>query len=348
MALEGSLKEFGLADILQLLYFQRKTGVLILEGRMDRIRLLFSEGKVVNAESRRRSEENRLGKILIRKGLIGEPELKAAVQEQRATASRLGHILIKQGLVDKEQLIEILTSQITETVIQLFAWKEGRYEFNPQGIPVDKEVPILLDTQHLLMEGSGMVDEWTQLEGKIQLDSLFKKTNKPSDNLSPEELEILEMVDGENDVSTIVDLSGMDSYSVSKTLLNLYESGFTVTKTADDDVSLAPELTPASAIIRQVPLLAIIVALAISIAVAFNTTDLDLRTFNANRDIDTIRFKVNAYTYKTGMFPATLDEIGIKTDPWGEPYQYMVTEEGYVHVKSAGPDKQIGTADDVY
>ena len=35
MALEGSLREFGLADILQLLYFQRKTGVLVLEGRMD-------------------------------------------------------------------------------------------------------------------------------------------------------------------------------------------------------------------------------------------------------------------------------------------------------------------------
>jgi hypothetical protein len=28
MALEGLLQEFGLADILQLIYFQKKTGVL--------------------------------------------------------------------------------------------------------------------------------------------------------------------------------------------------------------------------------------------------------------------------------------------------------------------------------
>jgi len=36
MALEGSLKDFGLADILQLIYFQRKTGVLVLDGKQTR------------------------------------------------------------------------------------------------------------------------------------------------------------------------------------------------------------------------------------------------------------------------------------------------------------------------
>ena len=53
MALEGSLRDFGLADILQLIFFQRKTGALVLESRIDRVRLLFVEGNIVGAESRK-------------------------------------------------------------------------------------------------------------------------------------------------------------------------------------------------------------------------------------------------------------------------------------------------------
>ena len=68
MSLEGSLKEFGLADILQLLYLQRKTGVLTLEGRMDRVRLMFYEGNIISAETRRKVEANRFGKLLLKNG----------------------------------------------------------------------------------------------------------------------------------------------------------------------------------------------------------------------------------------------------------------------------------------
>jgi len=77
MSLEGSLKEFGLADILQLIYFQRKTGVLTLEGRMDRVRLLFYEGSIISAETRRKVEANRFGKLLLKKGLIKVNRRKA-------------------------------------------------------------------------------------------------------------------------------------------------------------------------------------------------------------------------------------------------------------------------------
>ncbi len=72
MALEGSLTDFGLADILQLIYFQKKTGNLTLTGRMDRFRLQFVDGNIVSAESQKRLEEGRLGRILFKKGLLRE------------------------------------------------------------------------------------------------------------------------------------------------------------------------------------------------------------------------------------------------------------------------------------
>ena len=175
MALEGSLKDFGLADILQLIFFQRKTGVLTLEGRMDKIRLFFIEGNIVAAESKRRMEENRLGKVLIKKGLMTEQDLQSVLEEQIISSMKIGNILVSKRIVQKEQIQEILIGQIKETVTQIFGWKEGTYEFTPQEVPVDKDFPISIDTQHLLMEGLRIVDEWSLIEGKITLDTVFMK-----------------------------------------------------------------------------------------------------------------------------------------------------------------------------
>src|SRR4030042_3718272 len=99
MALEGSLRDFGLADILQLIYFQRKTGVLTLDGRMDRVRLQFIEGNIAGAESRRRIEANRLGKVLVKKGLLEEKDLQSVVGEKRRSKMKLGKNLCKRGII---------------------------------------------------------------------------------------------------------------------------------------------------------------------------------------------------------------------------------------------------------
>jgi hypothetical protein len=66
VALEGSLKDFGLADILQLIFFQRKTGVLTLESRLDKVRLLVMTGHR-RGGIKRRIEANRLGKVMAKK-----------------------------------------------------------------------------------------------------------------------------------------------------------------------------------------------------------------------------------------------------------------------------------------
>ena len=123
-------------------------------------------------------ETNRFGKLLLKKGLIKEEDLQKALEEQQSTGEKLGSILIKKGVIGKEHIQEILTTQITEIVIQLFGWKDGDYEFSPQGVPVDKEMPVSLDTQHVLMEGLRIVDEWSLIEGKLSPGTIFEKNRK--------------------------------------------------------------------------------------------------------------------------------------------------------------------------
>jgi hypothetical protein len=350
MALEGSLKDFGLADILQLIYFQRKTGVLTLEGNMDRVKLLFIEGNISGAESKRRIEDNRLGKILLKKGLIKEADLNTALKEQRTTGGKLGKILVNKELVNKETISEILRNQMNETVIQLFGWKRGTYEFTSQGVPRDKEFPFTIDTQHLLMEGLRILDEWSLIKGKLTLDTVFiKKTESPS-NLTEEEGGILTYVDGENDVSTIIDLSPKDNARVTTTLLALMEKG--VIEAAAEAVPVTamgetPEVKKPLPFLNYLPYFAIIVSLLVSFSVVSIQQAHVLKEFKAAKSLEDLRFRLEIYRLEHSEYPHSLNLISDSNDPWGKPYVYRVSDNLF-NLVSAGHDGKEGTEDDIF
>ncbi len=350
MALEGSLTDFGLADILQLIYFQRKTGVLTLTGRMDRIRLLFVEGKITGAESKRRTDDNRLGKILLKKGFIKEDDLQAILEEQKKTDAKIGILLIRKGLVEQAIIHEILTSQISETVIQLFGWKQGTYEFTAQGIPLDKELDLSLDTQQLLMDGLRIVDEWTLIKGKIAFDTLFNRTNAEDMQLNEDEKEILSYVDGENDVSTIIDLAGRDNFLVSKTLLSLLDKGIIeiIEPVIVSDEIDALDVADRWNLIKYLTPGAMLISLLLSVvAMLLQPQGAYYREYRASVKIGELRAGIETYKIEHGTYPAVLDAISVSRDPWQRPYIYRVADQSFI-LLSLGADGKEGTADDVY
>jgi hypothetical protein len=72
VALKGTLKDFGIAEILQLIGQQAKSGVLHLESRDDVIHIAIADGNVVRAESAGRKTRERLGNMLVRAELIAQ------------------------------------------------------------------------------------------------------------------------------------------------------------------------------------------------------------------------------------------------------------------------------------
>ena len=65
MALSGTLKDFGIADILQLIGHQTKTGKLTLKSAGDEVEVFFIEGNVVFAADKARKSNNLLGSLLL-------------------------------------------------------------------------------------------------------------------------------------------------------------------------------------------------------------------------------------------------------------------------------------------
>jgi len=345
MALEGSLKEFSLADILQLLFFQKKTGSLELTGRFDKIRLLFHEGNIVGAESRKRDAENRLGRVLVKRGIITSEQVETVIAKQREEGGKFGSVLVREGFATPDEIKDVITFQITETLVQLFSWKEGRYEFKPMRIPIDREIGVELNTEHFLMEGVRLVDEWSEIKDKINIDTVFLPQQvRNLVELSEEEQRVMQAVDGENDVGTIADITGIDSFQVSVLLLGLKDKGLVVKLLEEEEeegVEIA--LPPAKAIPGLGGFLWVLVILALGAAVfLYIMSPSNRKTADAWEEISVIRTNIQTQYYLNGKYPASVSE----TDPWGNAYSYAANSSGF-SIRSAGPDGKLGTADDI-
>jgi hypothetical protein len=316
---------------------------------MDSVKLLFIEGNITGAESRRRNEDNRLGKILFKKGLISEEDLQKALDEHRNTDGKLGKVLAAKGLAGKQAIIDTIKGQITETVIQLFGWKQGTYEFTSQGVPVDRELPFSVDTQHLLMEGLRILDEWSIIKEKLTLDTVFTKKVTETVPLTAEEEEVLQYVDGENDVSTIIDLTSKDSFLVSRTLMVLAEKGIIDAAEAlpvGRGIELEEKKRPLPFLNHLAP-----AAIALSVVLAFSVMLIIrgdfLRQVRAAEEVSDLRSRIDTYRVAHGAYPESLERMPHAVDPWGRHFIYRVSGDAYI-LRSTGADGKEGTPDDVY
>lgn len=185
MALKGTLKDFGIADILQLIGQQTKTGVLTLVQKQDRVVVKFKDGNIVGAESSSRNRKDLIGTMLVSANLLSEQQLDFALETQKRTLQRLGDVLTSQGVITAEKFKQMVQLQTNETLFRLFSWKTGTYEF--EAVDVEVEAALTpLRAESVLMEGFRRVDEWPVVKKRItSLQMSFEKIKE----LPPPQLE---------------------------------------------------------------------------------------------------------------------------------------------------------------
>jgi hypothetical protein len=251
MALEGTLRDFSLADIFQLIGLQRKTGVLTLRGMDDTVTVTFLDGKVVGADSLNRRLENRLGTVLIRTGFLTQDQLNRALEIQKETLQRLGFILTHYGIISQDSLREAIQLQIMQIVYRLFRWKDGDYHFSQETtIEYDRDNVVPITAESILMEGARMIDEWPIIEKRIRsYDMVFRKKLTDQEivvvgadeadeidfdgnsrkrkgfgdtiRISQEEKSIYDAVDGTMTVNDIVESARLSEFDTNKALYEL-------------------------------------------------------------------------------------------------------------------------------
>jgi hypothetical protein len=124
MALAGTLKDFGIADILQLIAQQQKTGVLHLRSK-DEVKVGFVDGAIVSAESVSKKKRDLFGHMLVAAELITEAQLEQALETQKRSLQRLGDCLISQGILTKDQYRRMAQLQFNETLYRSSPGRPG-------------------------------------------------------------------------------------------------------------------------------------------------------------------------------------------------------------------------------
>jgi hypothetical protein len=257
MALQGTLKDFSLADIFQLIGLQRKTGVLTLKAGPEVVTVQFVEGNVVGADSLHRRLEDRLGTVLVKSKQITPAQLQEALKIQKQTLRRLGDVLVEQKFIPPEGLREALRIQITQMVYRLFRWRDGDYKFSQEErLDFDRKNIQPLSAESLLMEGARILDEWPMIEKRLGPFSGVYRRSPPAETagkgsggmvLSSEEKLILSLVDGHRTVQDVVESSPLSEFDTSRVLFDLVERGLA------EKAAAAEPATPAAKTARVHP-----------------------------------------------------------------------------------------------
>ncbi len=240
MALEGTLEDFSLADIFQLIGIQRKTGILTLKNTKETVTVTFHDGMVIGADTSPRKLEDRIGKVLVKTGLITQDQLKDALEHQQKTLQKVGFILVDQNYISRDQLKEALRIQVTQMIYRLFRWNSGEYYFDQKSRVdpnSDESIPPM-SAESILMEGIHMIDEWPVIQKKIpHFDVIFRPLIPADDSTSPDtgangsertrlskdEEMVFRLVDGKNSVADIIDSNKLGEFHTCKALYELLE-----------------------------------------------------------------------------------------------------------------------------
>ncbi|MBM3146335.1 MAG: DUF4388 domain-containing protein [Actinobacteria bacterium] len=163
MLLQGSIRRFRLADLLQFLAAEDATGVLEVRDFEEYGYIYLVEGAVEGISLPLTDEK--LGSRLVKAGLLSEEKLGQVLLEH-ATMSReekrrqpLGQLLVERGYLAEQAVHDIMARQTLDQVFELAHWQYGMFLYDePEEMPTFT-VKLQGDVQELLLDAYRRIDE---------------------------------------------------------------------------------------------------------------------------------------------------------------------------------------------
>lgn len=164
MALKGTLQEFPISDIFQLVGQQKKSGSLYVRSGDKQARIIFDDGRVIVATFLESDDDFLLGAMLVNAGVLRKEQLVSAVLAQKSNGKTIGDTLIQMKLINPQILSEFIRLQVDEVLFRIFRWETGLYEFIPEKIRFNRGIIEAQNAEALLMDSFRKKDEWPRIE----------------------------------------------------------------------------------------------------------------------------------------------------------------------------------------
>jgi hypothetical protein len=232
LVLKGSLREFILADIFNLLAQQKITGKLLLSTGEKEGAIIFKEGVVVGAI---KGEEQLLTKVfnlLVGAYRYPRDEIQGIFRTHENNINNLFKEIIHLNLVPKDVLESYAISIIEDIVCCFFLWIKGTYHFSSVRFVENVAAScVAISVESIIMEAMRRVDEWHRMEKLIHDDMVFvpseridKGSIKDVNPFQQADEFVYSKIDGISTVATIFRTSCLTEYKVYESLNSLLAS----------------------------------------------------------------------------------------------------------------------------
>ena len=236
MALKGNLHDFSITQLFNLINLAGKSGMLGLENETHSARVYFKQGKLLLAELAPDDGESDLATLMLDAGKITREQAKTVCQRARSRTDReLALLLIGSGYCTQRDIVQAVKAKILQTVYPLFTWTEGSFYFDPDGKPDEDRLTVTLNLEHVIMEGTRWIKEWSRLQDDLPgLDVSLKFVAKPDARLrnvrlTSEEWRVISYVSPKNTIRQIAKATHMSEMQIRQTAYRLMQAGLVET-----------------------------------------------------------------------------------------------------------------------
>ena len=232
MALKGTLGDFSIAEIFQLIGQQQKTGVLSVTHESAVVHVIFDGGRIVGAAEGNHGEDDRLVDRLQRMEVLSPEDLRELREARSGSVVDIADFLTARGALSREEIAHLLGLEIHNTLLNLFLWADGHYEFTPRSVRFEMEFTPGVPAEELLLDGLRAKDEWSSIERKLpNFSAVPEKIEGGMDDISEigegdVELGVYALVDGSTSVRGIIDRSRLSDFEACRILANLVSRGY--------------------------------------------------------------------------------------------------------------------------
>lgn len=171
MAIMGSITDFSIAEIFQLLEKGHKTGLLTLHsvpsGKVPQVHYIWVyKGRIVAAANR--SDHQGLISLIDRRHWVSERVFDKVVHWCSPLDEPLGKYLKNQGVLQAEQLKGLFQVQVLQQVCALFKLKDAQFKFDPNVvIPTREMTGLSVPATEATLVGLRVLRSWEALEDRL-------------------------------------------------------------------------------------------------------------------------------------------------------------------------------------
>ena len=246
MPLDGDVKTFPLAAIVQMVHDERKTGILTVSSSRRPCNIYFREGQIIHVRGNT-DKEMKLGALLRANNLISEDRLEDMLAVSKAMEKRLGSVLLERKYIELDKLVSIIHLQFKEAVANMLSWDDAKFSYKDGLDGYEDEIKCEVDPVRLVLEAK----KREEFKGLIPNDQVVFQINPKVDTSksvhAARDLRVLLLLDGRRTVAQLIKETGYSRLAAYRSLSKLYAQNAIVRKGDDrkDDRRMGTlELSP--------------------------------------------------------------------------------------------------------